>query len=51
MGKETERNVNVTFPKVPFPMTAKKSKSVGRALEQEKGEIKNEKVPFPWNFY
>lgn len=35
LDRWAERKV-VTFPKVPFPMTAKKSKSVGRALEREK---------------
>lgn len=35
LDRWAERKV-VTFPKVPFPMTAKKSKSVGRALGREK---------------
>lgn len=35
LDRWAERKV-VTFPKVPFPMTAKKSKSVGRALDWEK---------------
>lgn len=56
MGKKTERNIIVTFPKVPFPMTAKKSKSVGRALKQEKRALNhiillmlNQNVPVHWN--
>lgn len=41
-GEEERRNVKdviFTFPKVPFPMTAKKSKSVGWALKQQKRAI------------
>lgn len=53
MGKKAEGNVIVTFPKVPFPMTAKKSKSVGRALKQEKRAFNhimlNQNVPVHWN--
>lgn len=54
MEKWTERKDIVTFPKVPFPMTAKKSKSVGRALEKTANNpiillMLNQNVPVHWN--